>query len=267
MPKIVEDALVVYTDGSLYPKGRKGGYGIVFLDVDANGQETPIEDYAPPGVRGATGNRMELQAVIDALERIPYLDCYPRTKRVVVRTDSRYVVDKFPLATLDARNRWRTQAGKPIDNTDLWKDLLRAQRKLGLRVDVQWVKGHAKDQHNIRADNLAKESANNPLARREFRSSVRRKISPTRTKAGSVGVAGQTITIYVVEAQWLNHHRTWKYRYQVMSKDSTDYGNTDWIYGTDFIKSGHCYRVRLNDDAKFPQILEVEIEVPREAAP
>jgi hypothetical protein len=53
MPRIVEDALLIYTDGSLYPKGRKGGYGVVFIHVDAVGNEAVVHEHAPPGARGS----------------------------------------------------------------------------------------------------------------------------------------------------------------------------------------------------------------------
>lgn len=76
MPKIVEDALLIYTDGSLYPKSRKGGYGVVFIHVDAVGEERVIADHSPPGISGTTGNRMELRACIDALKMAPNLDCF-----------------------------------------------------------------------------------------------------------------------------------------------------------------------------------------------
>ena len=59
--KIVENALVIYTDGSLYPKGRKGGYGIVFLYFDDVGEEHFITSHEPIGIAGTTGNRMELE--------------------------------------------------------------------------------------------------------------------------------------------------------------------------------------------------------------
>lgn len=71
MKRIVEDAILVYTDGSLYPRGRKGGYGIVFVYVDSVGEERVIDECSPPGSSGTTGNRMELQACVEALKRVP----------------------------------------------------------------------------------------------------------------------------------------------------------------------------------------------------
>lgn len=50
MPKIVEDALVIYTDGSLYPRGRKGGYALVFVHFDSIGEERVVDEQVPPGI-------------------------------------------------------------------------------------------------------------------------------------------------------------------------------------------------------------------------
>jgi ribonuclease HI len=76
MPRLIENALVIYTDGSLIWKGRKGGYGLVFVHVDDLGNEVVVGEYAPPGIAGTTGNRMELQACVDAVELGPKQECY-----------------------------------------------------------------------------------------------------------------------------------------------------------------------------------------------
>lgn len=266
MPKIVEDALLIYTDGSLYPKGRKGGYGIIFIHVDTVGEECVIADHSPPGTSGTTGNRMELQACIDALKMAPSMDCFHSVSQVVIRTDSQYIVKHYRYAIGSWRSSgWKNLNGRPVENADLWKDFARAHGKIRKRVEIQWVKGHgkgrAKDPYNVRADKLAKESAKNPLSRHVFRSSVRRKISPAPTKRGSVKISGQKFIIYIVEAKRERVQKIWQYRYQVMSKDSPDYYSTDWIYSNEQMRDGHHYEVQVNDDMGYPQVLEVIREV------
>src|SRR5947209_2347586 len=98
MPKIVENALVIYTDGSLYPKGRKGGYAMVFVHVNEIGEERVAREESPPGLGGVTNNRMELKAAIEALKLAPQIDCFATVNRVVVRSDSRYVTNFYSLA-------------------------------------------------------------------------------------------------------------------------------------------------------------------------
>ncbi len=266
MPKIVEDALLIYTDGSLYPKGRRGGYGVVFIHVDAVGEERVISEHSPPGISGTTGNRMELQASIDALKMAIDLDCFPTIKQVVIRTDSRYVVDNYRNALGSWRTRrWKNLQGRPIENTDLWKCFVRAYGGVHKRVEVQWVKGHgkgrAKDAYNVRADKLAKGSAKSPLSQRVFRSSVRHKISHERTLRGSVTISGQRMIIYIVEVQRLRDQKIWKYRYQVASKDRPDHHNVDFIYSIEQMRDGHYYEVQVNQNMDFPQALEVVREI------
>jgi ribonuclease HI len=268
MPSIVEDALLVYTDGSLYPRGRRGGYGVVFIHIDAVGNETVVHEHAPPGARGVTNNRMELQACIDAVKIAPGIDCFHSIGRVVVRTDSLYVKDNY----LNALGRWR-MAGwrdghdKPVANADLWKEFVRVHGKLRKRFQIQKVKAHgkgaAKDLNNYRADWLAKESATNPLAQSKFLSSVRRKFAPGKTEPGSVRLVGQLFIVYIIEVQRLRIHKTWRYRYQVLSPDSPDIHKIDWAYSEAAMRDGHCYEVQMNDDTRHPQVLAVHREVPR----
>lgn len=185
MVRLVENALVVYTDGSLIWKGRKGGYGLVFVHIDERGNETVVGEHAPPGIARTTGNRMELQACVDALELSPNQECFGKVNRLVIRTDSQYVVRGTRYLATWRRLGWRNADGRPVDNADLWKEYLRAQKKIRMSVLVDWVKGHGKgkdkDPHNYAADALAKESSNAVLDR-EYRSSVRRKLAPGRTR-------------------------------------------------------------------------------------
>jgi len=269
MPRIVENALLIYTDGSLYPRGRKGGYGMVFIHVDPVGEDRIIEEYSPPGISGTTGNRMELQACIEALEKAPYVDCFQTVPRIVIRTDSQYIAKHYRYALGIWRSSgWRNFQGRPVDNADLWKEFARAYGKIHKRFDIEWVKGHGKghvrDPYNVRADQLAKESAKSPLSRRVFRSSVRRKISPTYTKRGSVKISDQQMIIYIVEVLRMRVQKTWQYRYQVASKESPDYHNTDWIYSNEQMRDGHYYEVQVNADMGHPQVLKVIREVEAE---
>jgi hypothetical protein len=101
-----ERDLNVYTDGSAYQGPRRGGVGILYVVVDADGAER-IEDYPLPGYAGATNNQMEILAATHALaalatRRAP-VDAADY-RRVVVWTDSIYVVDGYT----SARFSWPT---------------------------------------------------------------------------------------------------------------------------------------------------------------
>ncbi len=269
MPKIVENAILIYTDGSLYSVGRKGGYGMVFVHVDSVGEEKIITTHSPIGVCGTTNNRMELTACIKAIKMAPDIAQFSEVDRIVIRTDSKYVVDNHYYAlTSWAKNKWRNKNGRPIDNADLWKEFSREYKKIHKRVDIEWVKGHGKgrnkDPYNNMADKLAKESAKNPLSKYEYRSSVRRKTSPNRTIKGSVDIHGQIIDLLIIEIGWMKEQKIWKYRYQVVSKENSDYDSLDWIYSTKHMRDGHIYKVLVNDNMDNPEIIEVIKEIDRE---
>lgn len=270
-PKIVENALVIYTDGSLQPKGRKGGYGIVFLYFDEVGDEHFITDFLPTGTVGTTNNRMELQAAIDALKHAPEMECFATVDSIVIRTDSRYVSDNYYKALSSwPQNKWRKADGGRVENADLWKDFAREYRKIRKTVRIEWVKAHQKgkdkDPHNEMADKLAKASAKGGLHDRKYKSSVRRKTSDKFTKKGNVRIEGQTMIIYVVEVEWLKVHKCWKYRYEVASTNHPDHGWLDWLFADREIRlrDGHYYEVTVNSDPANPEIVEEIREVEKD---
>jgi hypothetical protein len=61
--------------------------------------------------------------------------------------------------------------------------------------------------------------------------------------------------------------KIWKYRYQVASKQSAEYHAVDFIYSAEHLRDGHYYEVQVNDNMKFPQIVNVIREVSRAIAP
>jgi ribonuclease HI len=132
----------IYTDGACSGNPGPGGWGAV-LSYGAREKELcggePLE---------TTNNRMELMAAIQALEHL--------TRPVTVRlhTDSTYVRNGI-LKWLPnwKRNGWRTADKKPVKNADLWRRLEAAIERH--EVEWLWVKGHAGDPGNERADALA----------------------------------------------------------------------------------------------------------------
>jgi ribonuclease HI len=99
-----------------------------------------------------TNNRMELSAAIGALGVLK------RRCRVIVHTDSAYLEKAFNEGWIDnwIKRGWKTASKKPVENQDLWQELIRLTKK----HDVSWVKvkGHADDDLNNRVDGLAVEA-------------------------------------------------------------------------------------------------------------
>lgn len=137
----------IYTDGAAKGNPGPGGYGIVMEWV---GQPYRKEFYE--GFRLTTNNRMELLAVIVALEKLKQ----PNLKVLVV-SDSKYVVDAVVKRWVF---NWEKTGFKDKKNPDLWNRFLRIYRQH--QVDFHWVKGHNSHPQNERCDQLAVMAATGP---------------------------------------------------------------------------------------------------------
>jgi len=131
----------IWTDGACKGNPGWGGWGALL-------RQGAHEKALYGGEPDTTNNRMELLAVIEALRALK------RRCRVVVHTDSQYVQKGMTQWLPNWKRRdWRTADKKPVKNADLWQalDALVAQHE----VSWQWVRGHAGDPGNERADQLA----------------------------------------------------------------------------------------------------------------
>ena len=135
------EPVVIYADGACKGNPGPGGWGAL---LTWNGHERELFGGEP----ATTNNRMELLAVIRALEALS------RSTQVAVYTDSQYVhkgITEWLVAW--KRRGWLTADKKPVKNADLWKQLeAQAARH---QVRWHWVKGHAGHAGNERADALA----------------------------------------------------------------------------------------------------------------
>ena len=136
--------VVVYTDGACSGNPGPGGWGSVLL---FNGHRRELSG----GASETTNNRMELQAVISAMNALK------RPCTVTIHTDSTYVMKGMTEWLVEWKKRdWRTAAKKPVKNVDLWKELEDAVSPH--KVQWRWVKGHSGVPENERADELACEA-------------------------------------------------------------------------------------------------------------
>ncbi|HEY6721357.1 MAG TPA: ribonuclease HI [Burkholderiales bacterium] len=131
----------IYTDGACKGNPGPGGWGAILQMGD---EEKELFGGEPQ----TTNNRMELTAVIRALEALK------RPCQIEVYTDSQYVQKGISEWLPDWKRRgWRTADKKPVKNVDLWQEL---DRLAGAhRIAWYWVKGHAGHPENERADELA----------------------------------------------------------------------------------------------------------------
>ena len=132
------------TDGACSGNPGPGGWGALLRFEDGSVEE--FGGHAPD----TTNNRMELQAALEVLQRLEQL---PRHPDLTLRTDSKYLIDGLGSWIKGwKRKGWKTAAGKPVLNQDLWKALDAARLD---DVPLSYVKGHSGDPDNERVDRIA----------------------------------------------------------------------------------------------------------------
>jgi ribonuclease HI len=138
----VTQAVEVWTDGGCKGNPGPGGWGAILL-------YGKVEKDLSGGEAHTTNNRMELTAAISALEALK------RPCKVVLHTDSQYVRNGVMSWMRNwKRNGWLTAEKAPVKNEDLWRRLDAATERH--EIDWRWVKGHAGNKMNERADELAR---------------------------------------------------------------------------------------------------------------
>lgn len=141
----MSEPVIIYTDGACLGNPGPGGwaavlrYGAHEKDLVGRYQQT-------------TNNRMELRAALEGLNALK------RACTVQIYTDSSYLRDGITKWIYGwQRNGWKTASKKPVKNQDLWRALLAAveRHQTAGGVEWHWTKGHAGDEYNERADQLA----------------------------------------------------------------------------------------------------------------
>ena len=135
-------SIKVYTDGACKGNPGPGGWGVY---IQSNVDEKELYGGNPE----TTNNQMEMQAALEALKHLKDED-----EVIELYTDSNYLrqgitewIHKWK------KNNWKTAAKKPVANRDLWIEISDLNEKMN--VQWNWVKGHAGDPGNERADELA----------------------------------------------------------------------------------------------------------------
>ncbi len=136
----------IYTDGACSGNPGPGGWAAL---LDWNGKEKEISGSASH----TTNNRMEMQAIIEALKALK------KPCDVEIYSDSALIVNAFNSGWIDGwqRRNWKKADKSPVENQDLWLEMLEAMKP----HNVSWfkVKGHADDERNNRVDRLAVEAS------------------------------------------------------------------------------------------------------------
>ena len=138
---MADKVITIYTDGACSGNPGPGGWGALLM---WNGHEKELSG----GEAETTNNRMEMMAVIKALEALK------GSSKVELYTDSKYVMQGI-TEWIDGwkAKGWKTASRKPVKNVDLWQEI---DALVNVHdVTFHWVKGHAGNEGNERADALA----------------------------------------------------------------------------------------------------------------
>lgn len=130
----------IYTDGACSGNPGPGGYGIVMEWVGK-----PYKKEYAQGYLKTTNNRMELLAVIVALEQLKF-----DKLEITIFSDSKYVVD---AVNKDWITGWKRRRYSNVKNADLWKRFIKLYDKF--KPKMVWIKGHNDHPQNERCDRLA----------------------------------------------------------------------------------------------------------------
>lgn len=145
------NTVTIYTDGACKVKSGHGGWG---ASLSYKGRVKEICG----AERDTTNNRMELMAAIMALEMLT------QSSKVLLHSDSTYVVKGISEWLPGWKKRgWKTATKEPVKNEDLWRRLDAASNLH--QIEWKWVKGHAGNEGNERADALANQGISEMLER------------------------------------------------------------------------------------------------------
>jgi ribonuclease HI len=152
LPPDPDKVVEIWTDGGCKPNPGPGGWAAVLKFRDVVKELSGAEP-------ATTNNRMELTAAAEALEALK------RPCEVILHTDSQYLQNGITRwSTGWVRRNWRSATGDPVANVDLWQRVLAAAKIH--RIHWRWVRGHAGNDMNERADKLATKARNDAFGQK-----------------------------------------------------------------------------------------------------
>jgi ribonuclease HI len=254
------NAVKIYTDGSARPTNPgNGGIGLVVEYPDnLNLENLELSE----GYKLSTNNRMELTAVISAMEWLQHESIFRRFTRVIIITDSEYVSANYKNAQYWKENDWSSEEGRPYENRDLWDTFLKQRKKIRIHNEICWEKGKGRPVL-LRVDALAKEGSGNPT--KTDYGYKGGKFTATRTKSKKAATLysanGQEILIRVYKTNIYGRgsKQIYKVTFDLYDEISKSYLEKYVAYydakECPDLKRNNCYRATFNYSRSFPQIL------------
>jgi|ERR1700723_1342904 len=260
-------AIQIHTDGSAYRNpGHVSGCAVIAQYPEhLNREDEIIVDF---GCAKSTNQRMELKACIEGLKWVRETGPWSGVTSVLVVTDALYITRFIGLAPEWKNRGWENRDGQPILNADLWDDLLKARAKAGIRIEFVWKEGKATE-IGKRVDKLAKAAAKRGGTDRDWgykpgsycRSMVKGGTALPFPATGQVEV----IRLYAKKPVTKEKERI---SFNIFDDARQVYEFKFYAFTTPLLAftmhRWHGYRVRFNDNLKYPQVLQciAEVDVP-----
>jgi ribonuclease HI len=256
-------ALKLYTDGNCY-KNPGGAGAIACVAKFPESWNRDDEIIFNEGFHETSNNRMELQACIRAYEHVATNGSSLGVQRVLIVTDSLYIVNNCKRVTTWRANKWCNASGRPLENSDLWKRFLSVQLRVKVRTDIVWKKGKKSSTLKM-VDRAAKEAGGSPTNfDRGFRGG---KVARSKVVGGSASlyVARGKDEIIRIYRSGLIRKTGHKITFDLYDEPSASYSQKCFAYTDANVASElhrqHCYRASFNNDPKHPIILGIVEEV------
>jgi ribonuclease HI len=208
---------------------------------------------------------MELAACIAAMQWVRDEGIGRRYSRVQIFSDSQYLVNGQRSARFWKKAKWRTLAGRPIENSDLWDEFLPAMSKAGVRVDIIKVVNKSTPLLKF-VDRLAKHAAKSQP--RKDHGLVVGKIGRAKIKGTSTlyPASNQVLVARIVRSKTVGPTRENRFVFEVFDENTASYVSKHSAYCTPEIGAQlhrqRGFRIAMNNDPEYPQILQVLEEVP-----
>lgn len=256
-------ALKIYTDGSALknPGGPGGIAAIIEYPEDFNRE---AEKIFKKGYYKTTNNRMELRACTEALIYIRRRVKELKINYAIIVTDSLYVHDNNSRAIIWKKSQWRNKNGRPIENSDIWDDFLSSRQKVGIHVEIKWLKGKTIEIVKT-VDKFAKEAAKNPTETdygfqpgRVSRKKTLGKIAATLFPANNQIVI---IRIYRIQNRGIGRKKEHKIYFDLFSEKDNSYisHHVAYISHMEDISRQHCYEACFNNNDNYPIIESIKL--------
>jgi ribonuclease HI len=256
-------ALKLYTDGNCY-KNPGGAGAIACVAKFPESWNRDDEIIFKEGFYETSNNRMELQACIKAHEYVAAQGSALGVQRVLIVTDSLYIVNNFKHVVTWRANKWCNASGRPLENSDLWKRFLTVQAKVKVRTDIVWKKGKKSPTLKM-VDRAAKDAGKSPQnVDRGFRSG---KVAHSKVVGGSASlyVAHSRNEIIRIYRSGMIRKTGHKITFDLYDEPSASYSQKCFAYADANVAfelhRQHCYRVSFNNDSKHPIILSILEEI------